>query len=710
MSPFLSALRCFFLVCQHHGLEVVPERFLGAKEEDVIGSLLRLMNEVGLNGKLLRGRQWHELIALGSAYPAMVEQKSGHWVIVASVTASPEGDEKQLAIMDPRSEQTGLALVSRQQFEAEWTGDILLSKREYDMEDGSAAFGFRWFMPAILKHKKFFRDIIVTATMINLISFIPPISFQIMLDQVIPFQSYQTLYTMAAILVLATLFDGLFTYMQSMLTLHASNKIDRHLIIRSFGHLLHLPMPFFEDMATGVMIRHMQQTEGIRSFLTGRLFHTMLEATALPILLIVLTTYSGLLTLVVLSFTMVMAALIGLLIPTFRKKIEILYNAEGSRQADLVETIHGMRAVKSMALEPLRKASWHRKVAHCVSLRTSVGRLGALAGLAIGGLQGFMKLSLLSLGILEVFNGNLSVGSLVAFNMMAGRVTGPLVQMVALINDYQQTLLSIKMLGHVMNHPLERDPNQRGIRPTVTGRVEFNDVTFRYDKTVTPALNKVSFKIEEGQMIGVVGRSGSGKTTVTRLIQGIHAAQEGLILLNGDDIRHFELPHLRRSVAVVLQDNILFRGTLRENIAAAKPDASLADVMEAAQLAGADEFICGLPRAYDTLVEEGGSNFSGGQRQRLAIARVLLLRPRLLIFDEATSALDPESEGIFRKSLDKIAEGRSIIIVSHRLASLVSTDAILVLERGEVVDFAPHAVLLERCDIYRQLWDKQSAF
>jgi ATP-binding cassette subfamily B protein len=217
----------------------------------------------------------------------------------------------------------------------------------------------------------------------------------------------------------------------------------------------------------------------------------------------------------------------------------------------------------------------------------------------------------------------------------------------------------------------------------------------------------VSFAVEEGQYIGIVGRSGSGKTTITRLIQGIIAPQDGLIRLNGTDIRHVDLTHLRRSIGVVLQDNMLFRGSIRENIAAGKPDASLQEVMEAARLAGADEFIERLPLSYESLVEESASNFSGGQKQRIAIARALMLRPRLLLFDEATSALDPESEAIVQRNLAEIARGRTLIVVSHRLSSLVKADMILVLERGEVVDYAPHAVLLERCQIYRHLWDQQ---
>jgi ATP-binding cassette subfamily B protein len=259
-----------------------------------------------------------------------------------------------------------------------------------------------------------------------------------------------------------------------------------------------------------------------------------------------------------------------------------------------------------------------------------------------------------------------------------------------------------------MDHAPERDPNQRGTRPQIAGRLEFQGVRFRYEGISTPALNDISFAIEEGQMIGVVGRSGSGKTTLTRLIQGIHTAQEGQIRLDGCDIRHIDLPHLRRAIGVVLQDNILFRGTIFDNIAAARADATLAEVMEAARMAGAEEFIERLPRSYETSVEENAANFSGGQRQRIAIARALLTKPRLLLFDEATSALDPESEAIVQQNLAQIARGRTMIIVSHRLSALVKSDAILVLDRGAVADFAPHQTLLERCGIYRHLWDQQT--
>ena len=708
MSPFLSALRCFFLICQHYSIEVAPERFMGAKEEDIDGSLLSLMESVGLRGKLLKKRAWKQLKSL-DGYPIMVEHKSGHWVIVVNIAPAPDGQEN-VAVMDPCSEQSGLKLLPRQEFEALWSGTVLLNKEGYESEDNTRPFGFRWFIPEIMKQRRYFRDIVVTMMMSNMISLVMPLAFQIMLDKVLPHHSYDTLFTLTMVLIVVTVFDLIFGYVRNVLTLYATNKIDARLLTRTFEHLLRLPMPFFEGMPTGILIQHMRQAEAIRGFLTGHLFSTILDATALPLLLVALTLYSGKLTIVVLLFTFAMLMVIVFMLPLIRKQLEFLYQAEGLRAADLVETIHGMREVKSMALEPSRNASWSDRVTNSIIQRTKMGQIGAIGDVISGILQGLMGLSVLCVGILEVFDGNMTVGALVAFNMLSGRVTGPLSGMVFLIRDYQSTALAVKMLGGVMDHPPERDVNQHGSTHPITGELTFNEVTFFYKGAARPALHKVSFKVEQGQIIGVVGRSGSGKTTLTRMIQSIHAPQEGSILLNGNPVGGLDLAHLRHNVGVVLQENILFRGTIRENIAAARPDASLADVIEMAKLAGADEFIDRLPRSYETFVEEGGSNFSGGQRQRIAIARVLLLAPPLLIFDEATSALDPESEAIIRQNLGRISQGRTMLIVSHRLSSLVTSDAILVLDQGSVVDFAPHAILLERCDIYRYLWDQQHSF
>jgi subfamily B ATP-binding cassette protein HlyB/CyaB len=707
MPSYHTALRCLFLVALHHGVQIQPEKLgAGGNPADPLGSVRRVMRDTGLSARVIKKGSWNTITRLGTAYPAMAVQKAGNWVIVLQVVKASDGE--MVAIVDPLNEHAGMVLMPEAEFIAAWAGTLILCKKRKAEVAEAEPFGFRWFIPEIMRHRRILRDVALAAMMCNIISFAIPLLYHVIIDKVVPHQNYQTLYVVIAIFIVVTAFESLFSYVRQYLMLFASNKIDARLNSRTFGHLLGLPLNFFEHTPAGVLARHMQQTEKIRGFLTGRLFQTLLDAAALPILLVMLTLYSGKLTLIVLGFSLVMAAVIGLMIPAFRYHLNQLYNAEGARQAHLIETLHGMRTVKSLCMENIQKNSWDTKVVSAVRRHGTVGRIGAVANVLISGLDKVMQISVLGIGAILVFDGALSIGALVAFNMLSGRVSGPLVQIVALINEYQETALSVKMLGTVMDHPPERDPNFKGAQPIITGEMVFDNVTFRYPGAANPALDHVTFRVEEGQMIGIVGRSGSGKTTVTRLIQGIHTQQEGLIRLNGHDIRHMDLAHLRRSVGVVLQDNFLFRGTIRENIAASKPDAPLPEVVEAARMAGAEEFIDRLPMSYDTFIEEGASNLSGGQRQRIATARALLMRPRLLIFDEATSALDPESEAIVQKNLSEIARGRTMIIVSHRLSSLVTADAILVLDQGKVVDFAPHPILLERCSIYAHLWQQQT--
>jgi subfamily B ATP-binding cassette protein HlyB/CyaB len=670
-SPHYTALRCLFVVCLHRGVQLKPENFAEVRESDTLGSILRVMQKVGLRGRVLPRCNWKKLAALGYAYPVMAQQKAGHWVVVLNAVKGPDGPA--LTVLDPMSGEEQATLVSRAQFVEGWSGALILCKRAQRLSDEGQPFGLRWFLPELLRHKRLFRDVAVAATMSAVIAFATPLMFQILIDKVITHRSYQTLYSLMLIFGVLTMFDGVFSYTRQYLMLFITSKIDGRLASRTFRHLLSLPLFFFERTTAGVLARHMQQTEAIRQFLTGRLFQTMLDAMALPLMLGILLLYSVKLTFVVLGFSAVIAAIIAFMVPTFRRRLEQLYAAEGSRQAHLVETIHGMRTVKSIALEPVRMSAWDDKVAQGVQRRATVGRISALANVLTHGLEKIMQISVLGLGAMDVFDGSLSIGALVAFNMIAGRVTGPLVQIVGLINEYQETALAVKMLGTVMQHPPERDPNHVGIAPEITGNIEFTDVTFRYPTGASAVLDRVSFRVERGQVIG-----------------------------------HVNLGHLRRNIGVVLQENFLFRGTIRENIAAARPDAALAEVVEAARMAGAEEFIDRLPLSYDTMVEENGANFSGGQRQRIAIARALMTRPRLLIFDEATSALDPESEAIVQEHLGEIAHGRTLLIVSHRLTSLAHADAILVLEQGKVVDCAPHAVLLQRCEPYQRLWRQQT--
>ncbi len=707
LSPHHTALRCLFVVSLQRGILLKPENFADFSEADTLGSVLRVMGQVGLEGKVLRRTKWTRLLELSDAFPAMALMKDGTWVILVNSVTTDEGIA--VTVLNPRSEQDGPKLFQADAFKAVWEGSLVLCKRSQKPIHTPQAFGLRWFLPDVLRHSKYLRDVAIAATMSSIIGFATPMMFQLLIDKVITHHSYQTLTALMLIFCTLTFFDAVFNYTRQYLMLIVTSKIDARLASRTFRHLLSLPLFFFEATTAGVLSRHLQQTETIRHFLTGRLFQTALDAIALPVTLTILLLYSAKLTLVVLLFTAAIALIIAVIVPVFRSKLEQLYAAEGARQSHLVETLHGMRTVKSLALEPVRMNTWDDAVANGVSRRATVGKISALANVLTQSLEKLMQISVLAVGAISVFDGTLSIGALVAFNMMSGRVTGPLVQIVGLINKYQEVALAVKMLGTVMLHPPERDPLQAGATPPIRGALEFDNVSFRYPSASKPALDGISFRVPEGRVIGVVGKSGSGKTTLTRMMQGIQSAQSGMIRVDGVDIRTIDLSHLRRNIGVVLQENFLFRGTIRENIAAARPDAELTEIAEAARVAGASEFIERLPATYDTMVEENGANFSGGQRQRIAIARALLVRPRLLIFDEATSALDPESEAIVQTHLSQIAEGRTLIIVSHRLTSLTSADSILVLDDGVVADFAPHNILLKRCDVYWRLWRQQTS-
>jgi ATP-binding cassette subfamily B protein len=708
LTPYHTALRSLFVMALHKGVQLHPERFADASEADPLGSVIRVLEKVGLRGRVMERCKWQGLEAIKHAFPIMARRKNNNWVIVVSLMDSPDGPA--VGVLDPQREADGIIPQRRDQFVKTWSGTLILCEPAERETDEVRPFGLSWFLPEILKHRRYLADIALLATMTNVIAFSTPLMFQLLIDKVVTHRSYQTLASLMILFGVLMLFDALFNYSRQSLMLFVTNKIDASLVSRTFQHLLKLPMDFFETRSAGVVTRHMQQTESIRSFLTGRLFTTMIDSTALPLMIVVLVLYSVHLTAVVLLFATAIASVIALMIPALQRRLEQLYAAEGTRQGHLVETIHGMRTVKSLALEPMRMVAWDNSVARSVRRRATVAKFAIFGSVLTQGLEKTMQMSILALGVIEVFNGTITMGALIAFNMIAGRVTGPLVQMVSLINQYQEVALSVKMLGIVMQHRPERDPTESGMAPPITGRMQFDQVTFRYPSSSTPVLDRISFAVEEGQVIGIVGRSGSGKTTITRLIQGIHLVGEGVIRLDGVDIRHIDLAHLRRSIGVVLQDNFLFRGTIRDNIAAARPDATLAEIVEAARMAGASEFIDRQPRSFETWVEEGGANFSGGQKQRLAIARALLTRPRLLIFDEATSALDPESEAIIQANLDEIARGRTLIIVSHRLTSLAQSDAILMLDQGRMLDFAPHRVLLERCDSYSRLWHQQTRY
>lgn len=702
-----TTLQCLTAIAQHHGLQVNPERLIHDyalnAEEPSSAMVLRMASSIGLKAKQ-RVLTVAKLLGQKGVFPLLARMKDGNSVIVVGAR---EDDGGVLAVLDPLGDLGAVKMLAANAFQALWSGDVLFLKRTSKLSDARQPFGLRWFIPEILQQKAAFRDIAIAAMAMNILGLASPIFFQLVIDKVLVHHSVSTLWVLAAGIGIALLFESTFGFMRQILTLWATNKIDIRLTRRTFAHLLSLPIDYFETTSAGVVVRHMQQMEKIRGFLTGRMFFTALDLTALVILLPILFSYSVKLAMIVLLFTLLISAIVAVLVPTFQRRLNDLYTAEGQRQALMVETIHGMRTVKALALEPMQRRAWDQRSANAMNMHFRVGQI-SITGNAVTDLLGkLLPVVIIVIGAQDVFDQTLSVGALIAFQMLSGRVSGPLIALVGLVNEYQETALSVRMLGEVMN----RAPEGRsgGLRPELRGNITFDNVVFRYPNAQNNALDRATFEIKEGSVIGIVGRSGSGKTTITKVIHGLYRIQEGLVRFDGYDAREIDLSHLRRQVGVVLQENFLFHGTVRDNIAATMPEANFEDIVEAAKAAGADEFIERMPQGYDTMLEENASNLSGGQKQRLSIARALLAKPRILVLDEAASALDPESEAIFINNLSRIAVGRTVIMVSHRLSTLVNADSILVMQRGQLMDAGSHDELLTRCSTYIQLWNQQTS-
>ena len=705
-----STIQCIAALAQHHRLPVNPERLIEdyalVSEEPTSATVLRIASDIGLKAKIDKFT-WSDLQAQGGVYPLIARMNDGNCVIVVGTSAKNDG---QIAILNPLADNsTEVLLINQGNFCSRWNGEVFLMKRIYSLPEKDQPFGFRWFIPEILKQKAALRDIAIAAIAMHFLALASPMFFQLVIDKVLVHQSLATLWVLGVGIVIALVFDSIFGFLRQILTLSATNKIDMRLTRRTFAHLLSLPIDYFETTTAGVITRHMQQVEKIRAFLTGRMFFTILDATSLLIFLPILFTYSVKLALITLVFTFCIGGVVVAMVPIFQRRLNDLYSAEGERQSMMVETIHGMRTVKALAIEPAQRRLWDQRSARSINMHFRVGKI-SITGNAITDFLGkLLPVVIIIVGAQEVFDQTLSVGALIGFQMITGRVVSPLIAIVALVNEYQETALSVRMLGEVMNRPSEGRAGAGGLRPDLIGEISFENVTFRYPGSSATALDKASLTIPAGAVVGIVGRSGSGKTTLTKLIQGLYSVQEGIVRFDRTDAREIELAHLRRQIGVVLQENFLFRGSVRDNISAAKPEATFEEIVAAAEASGAAEFIERLPQGYNTLLEENASNLSGGQKQRLSIARTLLTKPRILVLDEAASALDPESEAIFINNLSRIAVGRTVIMISHRLSTLVNAHAILVMQQGRLVDSGRHKELLTRCETYQQLWNQQTS-
>jgi ATP-binding cassette subfamily B protein len=700
-----TALSCLFRLGVQQGIyaeiDVVRRRNLIEGDTIPLSRLIAVTHEFGLAAQLDR-LDWEALRTRPFAHPPLLILKNGNVVILQGVRR--EGAQ-EVAVCDPLHRDGEVFFLPRANLDKAWDGvALILTPLPPSKED--TVFGFSWFTSKLFAERRLMRDVVVAALAMHLIALSVPIFFQLLVDKVVPNQALATLYTITAGVGILILFDGGFNYMRNYLLSFITRKLDHVIANETIAHLLRLPIDYFHANPSGVTAFKLQEANNVREFLASRLFNTVLDGLGIVIFLPVLLIYSWRLTLIVLAVSVIAFVTLAIMSRQFRIKLRDVNDIEGRRKAFLFEILNGIATTKTLALEPLSMVRWRRLTDEASTKMLSLDHTAARARSVVASLERGMSVGIGAVGALFVLNDQMTVGALVAFNMLGLRLAQPLIHASTLMQDYQRAVLSLKLLAQLMQ--TKPEPTTGQLAPTIRGQIEFVDVSFHYPGSPTPAIKDVSFAVEPGQIVGIVGRSGSGKTTITRLIQGLYRPQAGLVKIDGQDLKELDLTHLRTQIGVVLQENFLFRATVRENIAVTKPTASLDEVVRAAQLAGAHEFIQRLPYGYSTMLEESATNLSGGQRQRLAIARALIHDPPVLIFDEATSALDPESEAIIQQHLHAIARGRTIIIISHRLSFVARAQIIIVIDQGRIAQIGKHDALLHSCLPYNQLWSQQA--
>ncbi len=622
--------------------------------------------------------------------PALAVDREGGFFILARV------DDGKALIQEPGGSRP--LLLDRQALAARWSGELILFTSRASLAGELARFDFTWFVPAIVKYRRLLGEVLLVSFVLQLFALVTPLFFQVVMDKVLVHRGLSTLDVIAVGLLVVVVFESLLSALRSYVFAHTTSRIDVELGARLFRHLLQLPLAYFQARRVGDTVARVRELENIRQFLTGNAITLVLDLVFSIVFIAVMLFYSGWLTLVVVVSLPCYAALSFLITPLLRARLHEKFNRGAENQAFLVEAVNGVDTLKAMAVEPQMIRRWENQLAAYVSAGFRTATLGTLAHEGVSLIGKLVTVATMWLGARLVIDGELTVGQLIAFNMLASRVSTPVMRLAQLWTDFQQTGISVQRLGDILNTRSEAPATKRSSLPALRGRIDLEQIVFRYRPDAPEVLRGVSLSIAPGEVIGIVGPSGSGKSTLAKLVQRLYVPERGRVLIDGIDLALADPASLRRQIGVVLQENMLFNRSIRENIALADPGLPLAAVIAVARLAGAHEFIVELPEAYETLVGEHGATLSGGQRQRIAIARALVGNPRLLIFDEATSALDYESERIVQNNMRAICQGRTVLIIAHRLSAVREATRIVVVERGLIVEQGSHHALLARAD------------
>ena len=699
------SLTCFILLAKFLGVPAAAEQIVHDRgrggEPFRLEDLARIAKRIGLTARV------RQVSVPGFAklpLPALAETADGDAVILLKV----EDANLNPRYLIQRGDAERPEIWSDAQAVERLSGRVLLMTSREKMIGDTRPFDIAWFIPALVRYRGPLRDVLLASFFLQLMGLVSPIFFQLVIDKVLVHQSMTTLdvlaFGLAAVLIFETLMSGL----RNWLFAHTTNRVDSELSSRMFRHLLNLPISYFEARRVGDSIARVRELESIREFLTSNAVTVVIDLFFTIVFFAVMYLYSPLLTLIVLLSIPCYILISVLISPGLRTMLEEKFQRGAENQSFLVESVTGIGTLKAMAVEPQMRDRWEKMFAGYTNIGFDVAKLANWGSHLIQLVSKLTTVAILYFGAKAVIAGDLTVGSLVAFNMLSGRVAAPILRLSQLWQDFQQVRISVDRLGDVLNSPAEPEYNpNRASLPPINGAICFDKVRFRYRADAPEALRGVSLDIAAGEMLGIVGPSGSGKSTLTKLVQRLYVPEQGRVLVDGVDLALVDPPWLRRQVGVVLQENILFNRTVRENIAFGDPTRPMDAVIEAAKLAGAHEFILELNHGYDTIIDERGGNLSGGQRQRMAIARALINDPRILILDEATSALDAESEEIIQHNLAKIATGRTVIIIAHRLSAVRQCHRIITVEAGEVTEMGTHPELLRAGGRYSQLYGKQ---
>nr|WP_102495511.1 type I secretion system permease/ATPase [Vibrio splendidus] len=568
-------------------------------------------------------------------------------------------------------------------------------------------FGLSWFAPSIWRQKSQMRDVFFYAIALQIFALVSPLLFQNVIDKVLVGRSLSSLHVLAMAMLALAIAEPAYSYLRNTVFGHLASQVNAELSGRLYRHLVGLPLTYFKQRQTGQIIARVREMAQIRQFLTGSTLMLVLDLIFVAVFIAVMFHYASTLTWLVIGSLIIYFLLWLIAGPLIRKKVESEYESDADATTFLTEAVTGIETIKTTATEHRFLHQWQRILSQQLKRSFDAQKSGLIAGQSIALIQKLTAALLLWWGVSAVLNGELTPGELVAFNMLVGHVTQPVLRLAQIWQDFQHTLIALKRVGDILDEPKENSKQGLASVPELNGGIEFHNIRFRYHEDAPEVLANLSLEIKPGQFIGITGPSGSGKSTITRLLQRLYVPQHGQVLVDGMDLAIADPISLRRNMSVVLQDSILFSGSVADNIRLSKPQASDEEMRHAAQLAGALEFIEELPHGFDQPVGEKGSSLSGGQRQRVALARALLVNPRILLLDEATSALDYNSEAAIMSNMDEICRGRTVISIAHRLNTLRHADNILVLDKGQVCENGTHDELVEKEGLYAKLWKQQ---